>query len=166
MNSRRGLCVLALALTLGGCALFQPSQPGANSAPPKRVTLRFFLAESDPQEGYRQMTDEQGQPLFVAPKVLLTERDVRKAAVYHGPQRRLIRLEFEPLAAARLEQATADHIGGRLAVFVDDKLVMSPMLRAPLAEGKVLLDGGFSPARAEEIAQSLNRPRTMTESNP
>ena len=101
------------------------------------------------------MADEYGEAVYVAPEALLTERDVAGATALHGEQRSVIILEFKLMAAARLEQATARHVGERLAVFVDDEYVVSALIRGPVVGGQLCLDVGFSRARADEIVQGV-----------
>ena len=139
------LCVL---LVVGCAALSQ-------SAAPQPTRVRFYLARSAEHEGYRAAKDESGQPLYVAPEPFLTEQDISQASVFASRERTLIELEFRGLAAARLEQVTRANIGSRLAVFINDQLILSPWVQAPTASRKLLLDGGFSRARAEEIVRGL-----------
>jgi preprotein translocase subunit SecD len=140
-------------LVFTGCAL--PDR-GGPSSPLKKVALRFCWATGEAKEAYEAKKDEAGQPLYVASEPVLTEADLRSASVWRGTRRTMILLEFQPFAAARLEQLSAQHRGDRLAVFVDDRLVMSPVVRKPLAGGKVYLDGSLTPAQAEELVARLN----------
>lgn len=163
----RALSATLALLTLGGCAIFQPSAASQPSGSPKKVALRFNLAAPEPQEGYQRVADEAGQPLYYAAAPLLTENDVQGASVWSSPRRSLVLLEFSPRAVTALAQVTAAHVGGRLAIFVDDQLVASPPIRKPLTERKVYVDGGFTKVRAEEIVRGLAvRPVASPEKNP
>ncbi len=102
--------------------------------------------------------DEAGQPLCVASEPFLTEQDIRGAHVLKGRGRHIVVLEFNGYGADRLDRATSDHVGQRLAVYVDDQLLMSPVIRAPMPRGQVALAGDFTPARAAQIVASLNPP--------
>lgn len=150
------LPALCLVVT-GGCALFEPSAAPKPSEPPKPITVRFHLTATQEHEGYRAGADENGQPLYVAPASFLTENDVSRATVFASRQRYLVELEFRGFAAARLEQSTRENLGGRLAVFIDDRLIMSPRLLRPIAGGKVYLNGDFTRAQADEIVHRLTR---------
>lgn len=141
-------------LPLAGCALFQPGT-ARPSGPPKQTALRFHVAAVDPQEGYQRTADEAGQPLYVAASPLLTEADVQYASVWNNRQRSLLFLEFGPRGTAMLGQTTAGDIGKRLAIFIDDQLVASPVIARPLTQGKVYVDGEFSKTRADEIVRGL-----------
>ncbi len=154
-----------VCLALGGCAL--PECGGGAPAAPKKIALRFYWATTDEKEGYRALQDEGGRPLRVAPDPFLTEDDIRTASTWRGSQRTMVLLELKGLAAARLDEASREHLGDRLAIVLDDRLVMSPVVRTPIAGGKVYLDGGFSPRQADDLAARLNaRHATTQESRP
>ncbi len=155
------LAVLAGGLAaLAGCALF-----GAGKLPPKepqspaRVSVRFCLASSQEAEGYREAADEHGWKVYVAADAFLTDREIWSAAVFTSDRKSLVRLDFTHLGATVLERVTREHVGGRLAIFINDDLVMSPVVQGPIANGKLYLDGDFSKARADEIARGLNAQR-------
>lgn len=139
-----------------GCALFQSGGAGSGPGSPEPMTLRVCLAATEPKEGYQRINDEAGQPFYVDPAPLLTERDVERASIWKSRQRTMVLVEFSALSAYELQRATAVHTGGRLAVFLDDHLVMSPRVYRPIPRGKVYLDGDFSQARAEEIVRGLS----------
>ena len=142
---------------LAGCTLFQRAEQPARGAVEPRTTLRFHLASTVPEEGDQQIRDEFGQPLYIAPRPVLTEKDIGSASALHSQRRSMVLLTLKTMPAARLRRLTSDHLGWRLAIFVDDELVTSPPIKAPIADGKAYLDGDFSRARASEIARGLDR---------
>jgi preprotein translocase subunit SecD len=163
MAVQRTIAVIG-ALVLGGCVV---AERGGAPTPPKKISLRFCWATADEKEGYQTVKDEGGQPLHVAAESFLTEADIEAASAWHGAQRTMILLEFKPLAKLRLAEASATHVGDRLAVFVDDRLVMSPVVRRPITAGKVYLNGGFSTAQSDDIVRRLSAVRATTQaSNP
>lgn len=163
-NVARRLGILFLSTSLGqvGCV----SGPAVDAGGPRRVTLRFFEASPEPRAGYRPITDEAGQRVYVATEPLLTERDVREARVYSSAGRALLRLQFSPFAAVQLERQTTENFGTRLAVFVNERLVMSPSLIKPIRSGRLYLDGDFTRTEAEQLATALNRLATTAEEQP
>lgn len=148
---------MAAVFVLGGCAGLERN---AAPAPPKKISVRFCWASAEEREGYRPTRDESGQPLHVEPEPFLTEADVLTASAWHSSQRHMVLVELDRLAAARLEAASATRLGDRLAVYIDDRLTMSPVVYRPLAGGKVYLDGGFSRGQVEDIVRRLAMPRT------
>lgn len=144
---------------LAGCTLFQHTEQSDRGTVERQplTTLRFHLASTVPEEGDRRIRDEFGQPLYVAPRPVLTEKGIASASALHSDRRSMVLLTLKTMPAARLRRLTSDHLGWRLAVFVDDELVMSPPIKAPIVNGKVYLDGDFPRARANEIARGLDR---------
>lgn len=140
-----------------GCVLWGPRDESP-PARPKPIALRIYPASEQPQEGHEPMRDEAGRPLYVASEPLLTEADVKVATVLRSDRRALLLLEFSPMATGPLEALSLSRRGERLAITLDDRLVMSPVLSRPIRDGRLILDGGFSPQRAEQIARSLNTP--------
>ncbi len=139
---------------IAGCAGGPARSVGPSSRP--TVSLRFHFADEQPREGYEPLADEEGKPLYVSGSPILTEGDLVRVSRLEGHGHNLILLEFKPLAAERLAALTAQNVGQRLAIFIDDRLVMSPLIREPITRGKVLMDGDFSRARAEEIVRALS----------
>jgi preprotein translocase subunit SecD len=147
-------------LLVGGCVLAQPG-----GAPPSdgKIKLRFCWATADEREGYVAAKDEAGQPLRVLPEPVVTEADVESASLWRGPARNMVLLKLTPLAAAQLEAASTEHIGDRLAIYIDERLILSPIIRKPLAGGKVYLNGEFSAQEADRIVARLNGPHATTQ---
>jgi preprotein translocase subunit SecD len=148
-----------IQLACAGCATLSARGPGDTNVPP--VAVRFHLAASEPREGYGEAADENGQLFYVDPEPLLTERDVARAAVLRSDRRNVVLLEFAPHGADVLDETSAAHLGDRLAIFIDDQLVMSPRMQSRITKGKAAISGGFSDARAAEIVRGLNAPRSV-----
>jgi preprotein translocase subunit SecD len=147
--------IAASLACLLGC---ETARPDAGPAPP-RLTLAFHTCAVTPVEGFKPAKDEANQDIYIAELPFLTEGDVQTASLVQSETRNLVQLEFAPPAADRIARLTTERRGVRLAIFVDDKLVMSPWIWQPITAGSVLLDGGFTRARAKEIVQRLNNQR-------
>lgn len=154
MSWTRIQTLAAVTVIVGGCVT-GGSDRGVSRQEAAPVTLRFHVGAGESREGYEAVRDEAGRPLFVDPAPFLTERHVLEATAMHSDRRSLVLVRFRPAAAAELEWTTAAHVRDRLVVYVDDALVMSPPIEAAIVGGRVLLDGGFSRGRADEIAAGL-----------
>lgn len=148
-----------LLFACAGCATMAARGTGDANVP--TVAVRFHLAASEPREGYGEAADENGQLFYVDPEPLLTERDVARASVLRSDRRNVILLEFAPHGADVLDEASTAHLGERLAIFIDDQLVMSPRMQSRITKGKAAISGDFSDARAAEIVRGLNAPRSV-----
>lgn len=146
-------------IALAGCTSL--GKPAASEArPPQPVHLRFHLASARAHENWRPVADERGQPLHVAPEPFLTEDNVWKAAAFSSQKRHLVQIELDQGAALLLAEVTRSNAGARLAVFINDRLIMSPIVSVPLTGGLLMLDGDFTPAEAKELARALNTQRS------
>ncbi|MBK9128781.1 MAG: hypothetical protein IPM13_13425 [Phycisphaerales bacterium] len=154
----RWLCLPILVWT-AGCATSGPATDPAAQRDDYRTTLRAHRASGRPVEGFKPGQDETGAALFISETTLFTQADVRDAAVVTGSKRTLVRVELAQPAAERLARATLPWAATRLAIFIDDQLVMSPVVTSPIRDGVFMLDGDFSLARATEIVRSLNAQR-------
>ncbi len=159
MSSRAVVCgsaLLVLWMGIGaGCKSTDP-QP---KEPPPRLTVAFHTCVIAPAEGFSPAKDEADEDIYVAAQPFLTESDIQTASLVQSEKRNLVQVEFTPPAADRLGRLTSERRGVRLAIFVDDKLIMSPWIWRPITGGTVMLDGGFTRERAKEIVQRLNNQR-------
>jgi len=100
-----------------------------------------------------------GETFYLTPEVLVTDADLREAAVGlpsqgHGYG---VVLRFSDEAGTRLTAFTARAAGGqRLAVLLDHELVMAPSAGA-LRSRDVVLEAGFSEAEARYLVGALAR---------
>lgn len=148
-------------LLLVGCAGLQRSQ-GPKIDPTKfalyehPIDMRFHFATDTPTEGYMKVTDENGQVAYVEPIPLLTEQDVVSAqAQRDSMDQPCVMVTFNDAAGARLAEITGESIGEKLAVFVDDELVVCPKIMSPIST-KTQITGNFTQERAQQIASALS----------
>jgi hypothetical protein len=142
-----------LPLLLAGCALHDTrprSEPRHSRA---RVPIRLHLAAGSEREGWQVLQDEYGRPVYIEPTPAFSDADVVDVRTLLSDERNIVILYFSWTAAERLERFTTDHIGSRLAVLVDNHLVVSPVIARPVTEGALALDVGLS----REVALRIMR---------
>jgi preprotein translocase subunit SecD len=79
-------------------------------------------------------------------EILATAADVDPAGwavVEDGQGQPAVDLRLQPEAAERFAEHTAANIGGFLAVAVNDVVVSTPMIQAPIEGGAVTISGNF-----------------------
>jgi len=152
------LILAGLVALLPGCSWLNGG-PSEQRREPGTVRIRFHLAANEPREGYDARTDEVGRPLHIAPQPFLTDQQIWSAANFEGSGRNLVRLDFDAAGAAILERTTRTNRGARLAVYIRDELVMSPLVDEPITVGQVYLDAGFSRQQAQEIVRGIEAQR-------
>lgn len=87
----------------------------------------------------------------------LTGRYVRRASVgYDERGYPELLLEFDPDGKVLLTQVTSRNVGKPLAIFVDEQLVVSPLVQAPITDGALRLTGSFTVAEVRLLALQLN----------
>jgi len=143
-----GLLLLPLVLLLPlGCSSDEP-------------VLAFHLVypEGAPVEGALSLVNEStGETFQLHSEPFLTGGDVQLAAVERGDGAARVLVAFHPAGSRRLATVTADHVGDRIAIVVHGRLISAPIVRAPISEGRAVIDGGFTEEEALSLAQELNR---------
>ncbi len=67
-----------------------------------------------------------------------------------------IALTFNLAGAKKFAAITKKHVGQRLAVFLDKRLLMAPEIKEPILNGQAMISGNFKLKEAKEIVSQLN----------
>ena len=161
----------ALVLIVGGVtaatvrALPLDLVAAVQNAAGSRMEIR--LAESAFTPGLREVvvsgTNEQ---IYLHPTTLATWSDVTVARIVNQggrvvmqrnrvlmqDQRAAVAVTFNSAAAARIQSATAAHIGRPLAILIDGRVVSAPTVKAPIGDSAVLT--GISPTLAQQLIEA------------
>lgn len=124
---------------------------------------RFGLhaAGTDAGDAVRTMVDPaSGMALAVARSSLLPADPLR--SVQREPLtldgRPALRREFRPKAAAVLRQYTEAHLGQRVAVVLDDQVLVAPIIQSVISDGQVQITGLASEAEVDALLLQLSQP--------
>ncbi len=102
-----------------------------------------------------------GAPETVEPMIILDEfrlRDVRMSTDAKAADPRFataLDFRLDPVGMRNLLAASAEAVGRKLAVIVEDQIVVTPIIRAPIASGEGEVAGGFTPENAAFLAEAL-----------
>jgi len=93
-------------------------------------------------------------PYLVKKKVLLTGEYLQEARVafdsrYGDPY---VSIEFDRNGARIFERITAENVGKRLAIVLDNTVYSAPVIREKIAGGSAMIEGGFTDAEAKDLA--------------
>lgn len=125
---------------------------------PAAAAVRFEmrLAEDEPAPGLIvARTIGASKMIYLHPEVVVTNDDLANSWVVEDPPNHFgISIELLPSGAGRLRQATAEHVGHPVAILIDGKVVMAPIVRAPVSDAAVIT-GEFTRAEAERIAEGI-----------
>lgn len=142
-----GLAALGYLLWLQGTA-------------PVLAAVRFEvrLAEDRPVPGLvvAQIPDSD-RLIYLHPEIVVSNEDIAQSWVVDvGSGRFGVAVELLPSGAERMRQATDAHVGRPMAVLVDGRVVMAPVVRSSIS-GSAVISGHFTRAEAERIAEGIYR---------
>lgn len=105
------------------------------------------LKDSIP-EGYElRMLEENGnkKEILVEKKAVLEGGDIRSVNITEDSDKKpILRVGFEVEGSKKLAKLTKENIGRRLAVILDEKVLMAPRIREEIPNGELVVTGNFS----------------------
>ena len=129
---------------------------GGADKKPEMMRVEFRLAETEPAEGLTQMTiPDLEEKFYLQDEVLLSNEDIAFAFPIKRQDHSVIELTLTQAGTEKFAQITKENIGKRIGVLINGKLVMAPTIRAPILEGKAIIDGNFSEEEADKIANAI-----------
>lgn len=100
-------------------------------------------------------------------EVVLDQSHVAAADVERGPDGGAqIRLGLTPEGTAKLLEITSRQIGGRLGIVLDGQLRAAPRILAPVANGVLVVSGGFTASEAADWTRRLGPPAQVSAARP
>ena len=127
-----------------------------------RGFLGFYLvvaddelaAEGQPADGHR-LVEGHGRPMVIEDVPWLTGADIARAELANDAGRPAISLQFNDEGDRILTQLTANNIGRRLALVRDDRVLSSPIIKAPINTGLAVLAVDLSQEDTARLAADL-----------
>ena len=147
--------VLAVALVAAlGYALWERGSTPVFAA----VRFEVRLAEDQPTPGLIvAQVGQSNRLVYLHPEIVVSNDDIAEASISQdGPAQFSINVRFLEPGTERLRQASAAHLGRPVAILIDGRVVMTPVVRAPIGEW-AMITGPFSKADAERIAEGIGR---------
>ena len=120
------------------------------------VRFELRLAENQPVPGLVvAQVAHTGGLIYLHPEIVLNNDDIAQSWVSHdGPGRFSVSVQFLQSGAERMRQATTAHLGRPMAILLDGKVVMTPVVRSPITDS-AMITGNFTRAEAERIADGI-----------
>lgn len=151
------------ALRLGPTAWAGPTVAaiGKSVAPqPAEALLQVFLVESG---GSHSVTQQEGPSLPLSAMPILTGGDLDSATLQAGDSPTLS-IHLKSVAAARFAAFTGSHLGQRVAILLEGKLLAAPVIKSKIDGTSIMLSGQFSEGM-RRLAQAINegRPAATTD---
>jgi preprotein translocase subunit SecD len=122
------------------------------------VRFELRLAENQPVPGLVvAQVAHTGGLIYLHPEIVLNNDDIAQSWVSHdGPDRFSVSVQFLQSGAERMRQATTAHLGRPMAILLDGKVVMTPVVRSPITDS-AMITGNFTRAEAERIADGISK---------
>ena len=124
----------------------------------KDVNKAIEMIGKTPYLDFRQQVADfnEEKPLFEP--TLLSGKYLKKADLGFNQQTMApeILLEFNSEGAELFRQITAQNIGKRLAIFIDNALISAPNVNEEIAGGKAQITGKFTAQEAREMVRNFN----------
>ncbi|HVO12135.1 MAG TPA: hypothetical protein VMX54_15450 [Vicinamibacteria bacterium] len=149
---------LAAALVvIAGLLTIDRDRPAKTGNGNPVVSFAIHLLATGPGPGVVEASSAQGgEPLRIHPERQVSNVDVQSARAVRAGSGCRVDIHLTNEGAGKLARLTRNHIGERLAVVIDGRVVMTPMIRSEIVRGEVALTGDFTNARCEQIARGLS----------
>ena len=101
--------------------------------------------------------DEKGAKVPVERRVMADGGDLTDAqpAFDHQTQEPMVSFKFNLKGAQRFGQATAENVGRRMAIVLDNEVVSAPRINTPITGGSGQITGNFTVAQANDLSVLL-----------
>jgi preprotein translocase subunit SecD len=153
LSRRRLMALAALAVVIIGSALW--SRTSLQAA----VRFEIRLAEDHPLPGVAPAyVTASGNTVYVYGDAVVTNDDIQSGTVVAGdvPGSFGVQVEFTPLGAQKMLQATGANVGHLMAILIDGEVVMAPIIRSPVTTIG-LISGTYSYSEARHIVEGIRR---------
>jgi preprotein translocase subunit SecD len=119
------------------------------------VRFEMRLAGEQPLPGLIVAQVSESNLIYLHPELVLSNDDIAQSWVsQEGQTQFAVAVQFLPSGAQRIRQATAAHIGRPVAILIDGRVVMAPVVRSPIRDS-AMITGRFTRAEAERIADGI-----------
>ncbi len=128
----------------------------------ENINLKNFDPKHIPNDSqllYKTNRDEFGKvisktPILVYKKVLLTGEFIKDARVNINPtyNEPYVSIEFDRQGAKLFDKITAENVGKRLAIILDNSVYSAPVIQERISGGRAQITGRFSEKEAHDLA--------------
>lgn len=126
----------------------------------RTAQLEFKLVTSDPEQLLMEAGDEAWflDQEWEFQATGLTGARLRRATVEFDPNtgQPVVGIEFDDQGRDLFAGLTSQHVGQRLAILIDDEVVLAPTINVPIIDGRAVIEGGFSLDEAQQLRIQLN----------
>jgi len=125
-------------------------------------TFELRLASHEKVEGWERVPGPgpENTPVWISPEVALTNRDVARAWPARAPDGKpCVGVLFTEEGTLKMARLTKSHIGELLAVILDGRVTMAPMIRKEISR-ETMINGNFTEEETGSIAKEFSEDHT------
>lgn len=124
-----------------------------------QAAIRFEvrLAEDKPAPGLHEAkVSGSARSVYLHDEIIVTNSDIAGARVVRvgGASQYGISIDFNAAGAEKMRAATGNHIGKPVAILLDGRVIMDPVLRTPI-KASAEITGNFTRTQAERIVRGI-----------
>jgi len=119
------------------------------------VRFEVRLAEEQPAAGLRAVAAS-NRTIYLHPEIVVTNGDIERSGIIPGdtPTHFWIDVRLNAAGAAKMRQATMNHLGRPVAILIDGEVVLAPTVKSPIG-GAAVISGDFTRTDAERIVNGM-----------
>ena len=121
------------------------------------VRFEVRLAEEQPLVGLQAVRVSSTRVVYLHPEVVVTNSDIAFSSVIPGntPSEQFwIDVRLNAAGAAKMRQATMNHLGRPVAILIDGEVVSLPTVKSPIGAAAVI-SGDYTREEAQKIADGI-----------
>lgn len=159
-RSRRSILVPVLVTLAMIGMIVAASSMWPRNGPLAQAAVRFEvrLAEDQPAPGLSAAhVSNSNRTVYLHPQIVVTNADIAFSNVIPGntpSQQFWIDVRLNAAGAAKMRQATTNHLGRPVAILIDGEVVVAPTVKSAIGAAAVI-SGDYTQASAQRIAGGM-----------
>ncbi len=123
----------------------------------KTAQLNFRLVQENSEFGVDKLISETGETLNVSKRIVMSGENLIDAqpSIQNQQNEPTVSFTLDRLGAQKFGRATTDHVGKRLAIVLDGKVISAPNINEPITSGNGMISGNFTFQEATDLALLL-----------
>ena len=123
----------------------------------KTAQLNFRLVSNNSEFGVDNLISETGEMLKISKRIVMSGENLVDAqpSIKNQQNEPTVSFTLDRLGAQKFGRATTDHVGKRLAIVLDGKIISAPNINEPITSGNGVISGNFSFQEATDLALLL-----------
>ncbi|MBN8623231.1 MAG: DUF2059 domain-containing protein [Flavobacteriales bacterium] len=122
----------------------------------------FFESKYEKQDGFYLVTenkiDREESNLELETNPLFTLKDIEEIeSIYNDQGNLVIDIKFKNESAKKLKEITANNINKGMAIIVDKKIIIMPVIASEIPDGKLQISGPLSVEEMKNIVNKLKK---------